>query len=375
MTKKLFYLVIAALAVRLLVVYFQYSGDIRNHIAWGQSVLSAGTIGFFSRHFSGFNDANYPPITILVFTLFRFLYQVSNSLLTWLNFQIKFFPSFLIPLSSTLNMQAVFLKLPAIFADLGIGILLYQMFAKKRTALLVSALYLLNPAIIYVSAVWGQIESIPLFFLLLSYYFLARVKSHYYLSHLAFVAALLSKQTALWLLPVFLILWFKQGSTRSLLKGLILQLIVFVLFYLPFTLSLNPFSLYLATLSGSSTLVSDQALNLWYFVFNGGRVEDSVIWLDFSVRLWSIILLGTIGASICLRLWKKFSLERAASSLFWISMIAFFLQTRVHERHLGPALVFLLTTNYQPKWKILFYFFLSAYYMYNLYLSLRLPFI
>lgn len=372
MTKKLFYLVITALIIRLIVIYFQYSGDIRNHLVWADSVLSSGTWGFYGRHFIGFNDANYPPAMILLFAFFRFLYQVVNNFLLWQNFNAKFLPSSLILFFASLNMQAVFLKLPSVLADLGIGILLYRIFAKKSHALLISALYLFNPAVIYVAAVWGQVESIPLFFLVLSYYFLPH---RFYFSHLAFALALLLKQTALWVLPVFLIIWFKQGGAKAILRGLTLQAIVFILLYLPFAWPSTAFSSYLSTLSGSSTLVSDQASNLWYFIVGSQRVEDSTLLLGLSFRLWSLLLLGASYGFICLNLWKKATLERVAGGLFWLSFFAFFLQTRVHERHLAPAVLFLLLTDHRSKYKILFYFLLSAYYMYNLYYSLRLPFL
>ncbi len=366
MTKKLIYLVLLALLIRLALVYFQFSGDIRNHLAWGESVINAGTFGFYGRHFSGFNDANYPPLTIFVFAIFRYLYQICNQFIIWQNFNLKFLPSFLIPLFASLNMQAAFMKIPAILADLGIGYLIFKLTKKKFFVFL----YLFNPAVIYVSTVWGQIESLPIFFLLLSFFFLPK---RYYLSHFAFVLAVLSKQTALWLLPVYLVVWYRRGGLKTLLRGLTLQAIVFVLFYFPFTLSLNPFSLYLATLAGSSTLASDQAFNFWYFLFSGRRIEDSTLLLGISVRLWSLVLLAISGLSVCFWLWKK--KITAASALFWISVVAFFWQTRVHERHLAPAIVFLLVTDYPKKWKILFYFLLSAYYMYNLFISLRLPFI
>jgi|CXWL01.1.fsa_nt_gi Gpi18-like mannosyltransferase len=372
MTKKILLLVLLALVIRLVVVYFQYSGDIRNHLVWAESILSFGTWGFYARHFPGFNDANYPPVMILLFTFFRFLYQIVNDLILWQNFNAKFLPSSWVPLFATLNMQAAFMKLPAIIADLGIGILLYRMFAKKGHALLISALYLFNPAVIYVAAVWGQVESIPLFFLVLSYYFLPR---RYYFSHLAFALALLSKQTALWVLPIFAIIWFKSSGLKPLLRGLTLQAIVFILLYLPFALPATAFSTYLSTLSGSSTLVSDQANNLWYFIVGGRRVEDSTLLLGLSFRLWSLLLLGASYGLVCLNLWKRATPQRAAKALFWLSLFAFFLQTRVHERHLAPALPFLLLTDWPNSKKIPVYLVLSTYHLINLYFSLRLPFL
>ena len=368
MKKSLLFLLLAALLVRLSLVYFQYSGDVKNHLIWGHSFLESGPFGFYGRHFPGFNDANYPPLAIYLFGFAVFINLVVLALFSYLNTLIAIFPSFLVPLFSSENMQAAFLKLPAILADIGIGYLIYKLTKKK----LFACLYLFNPAVIYVSAVWGQIESLPIFFLVLSLYL---VKKNYLASHAAFILAVLSKQTALWLLPVFLIIWAKQGNFKTLLRGLILEAVIFFLLYLPFALPPAAIASYLTTLSGSSTLVSDQAGNLWHWLFAGARVEDSLPFLGLTVRLWSLVFLTLSFLLICIRLWRNYSIKLATDSLFWFSLAAFFLQTRVHDRHLAPALPFLLLTSYSPKPKLFFYVALSVYHMINLYLSLGLPFL
>lgn len=368
MKPKFSTLIFLAIAVRLFFIFFQYSGDVKNHLVWADSVIKQGSFGLYQRHFPGFNDVNYPSLTISLFTLSRFAYNTAHSFILWQNFNFKLLPSISVRFIESENTAAGFMKLPAILADLGVGYLIFKLTKKKFFAFL----YLFNPAVIYVSSVWGQIESIPIFFLLLSFYLLPKRD---YFSHIAFVLAVLSKQTALWVLPVYLVIWAKHRGVKELLRGLTLQGIVFVLAYFPFTLSLDPFFLYLATLSGSSTLVSDQAMNLWHFVFQGARLADSIKLLGISVRIWSLGLLALSYLYICVRLWRRFSMGLAANSLFFLSLAAFFLQTRVHERHLAPALPFLLLTTFKPKTKLTLYAFLSAYHLFNLYTGLRLPFL
>jgi len=382
---KLKLLLFVAALVRLSIVYFQYSGDVGNHLAWGREALE-GILGFYSKTFLKVNHPNYPPLTIYLFAFSSWAYQAVNQLVISLNQSIKIFPSALVPLMETLNMQSVFLKLPAILADLGTGWLIYQLapVKKKSHKLLVSGLYLLNPAVIYISTVWGQIESIPIFFVLLSIYFTNQKqfvtlssfqsKIPYFLSHVFFVMAILSKQTALWLLPILLILWLKDKSLKTFLQGLFLQAIIFILLYLPFTLSLTePFRLYFQTLTGSSNLVSDAAWNLWYFIYPA-NTPDSILLLGLPVRFWSILSILFSTVIIALRFYQnKLTLYQ---SLFWLSLIAFFLQTRVHERHLFPALVFLLLINLKNKQTFYITFLiLTFYHMFNLYWSLNLPFI
>lgn len=368
----LIYLLLAGFLLRIVLVYFQYSGDIGNHLAWGRGALE-GTLGFFQRSFPGFNQPNYPPITIILFSLSAWYYQFMQALIISINQAIPLFPSKIVPLMETLNMQAAFMKLPAILSDLGIGWLIYKLAPVKNKShrLIASSLYLLNPAVIYISTVWGQIESIPIFFILLS---LSILKKNYYLSHVFFTLAILSKQTALWLLPIFLILWLKKYSLKSFLQGASLQVVVFILIYLPFTFNLlEPFKLYLQTLSGSSSLVSDAAWNLWHYLYPVSTPDSTTLLLHLSVRSSSILLLAFLIIFIIFKYSKnKLTLFQ---SLFWLSLVAFFFQTRVHERHLFPALVFYILAFKPSPTKIAGFITLTLYHLFNLYWSLGLPFI
>ncbi len=370
MNKKIIILLLLSLLLRLGLSSFQFSGDVKNHIAWGHSFLTSGPAGLYQRHFPGFNDANYPPVAIALFSASVFINEVVFAVLSFLNRTISLFPSFLIPLFSTENIQAAFLKLPSIIADLGIGYLIFRLAPKNKT--IFSFLYLFNPAVIYISTVWGQTESLPIFFLLLSYFLLPH---RYFLSHLSFTLAILSKQTALWVLPVFLILWWKEGKAKQFVSGLFAQLILFVLVYLPFTSPAGAFGSYLSTLTGSSNSITDQAFNLWYFIYGWTTKPDSLLLFGFPVRAWSLVLVGTSFIYLSYSFWKKYRLNRVPNYLFFLSLVAFFLQTRVHDRHLAPAIPILLLTTLGVRQKIPLYFTLSAFHLVNLYLALRLPFI
>jgi hypothetical protein len=131
---------------------------------------------------------------------------------------------------------------------------------------------------------------------------------------------------------------------------------------------------YLATLGGSSSGVSDAAWNFWYLLYPTGA-EDSVRLGLFSVRTISIFLLVLILIFFIYRLTKHYSLRTFLKYLFSWSLAVFFLQTRVHERHLAPALVFgLLAFTESPKWWIGFAG-LSLFHFLNLFLTLKIPFI
>jgi Gpi18-like mannosyltransferase len=374
MTKRrLILFLVLGLVIRLAIGYFQFSGDLKNHLVWGNSFLEA-PFGFFSRHFFGFNDPNYPPLAILLFAFSNLLYSICFSIINFLNQSFSVFPSFLVPLFSSENMQMLFLKLPGIFSDLGIAFVLYLFSRKLKITPLIFLIFLFNPAFIYTSTVWGQIEPVTSFFLILSLYQGIYGKQKY-LSLIVFALAVLTKQTALWLTPLFFCLWWKEIRPKYLFLGLFGALVTFFFFYLPFGLApWGAIKSYLATLSGSSTLVSDAAWNIWYFIFPG-RVEDSLLLGFLSVRTISIIILLASLVLIVKDTLIEYSHARLLRNLFFWSLLVFFIQTRVHERHLYFALLFLLLSPKITKVFWLEYLPLSVYHYLNLYQSLGLPFI
>lgn len=390
--RPIFLLLFLALFLRLILLFPQYSGDVKNHFVWGNALLQ-NPFGFYSTHFPGFNDANYPPLAIYLFAAANLFLGLIHILIDILNNLFSFFPSFLVPLFNRENMSYGFLKLPGILSDLGIGYLIYKFTLSRHSReggpmvpeegdpsllpLILSSLYLFNPAVIYLSSVWGQIEPITNFFLLLSLYLALQGKTDRVRSSsiIFFVLAALVKQTALWFFPFYLFIWLRQLPWRSFLAGMVVSVCLFFVAYLPF--GLTPFAAiqnYWSTLGGSSSGVSDAAWNFWFMLFPEGA-EDSVRLGFFSVRQISICLLVVLLSYFIFRLYKKYSRDTFLRYLFFWSLAVFFFQTRVHERHLAPALVFgILALVEDPFWWI-GYIGLSLFHFLNLFLTLRLPFI
>lgn len=362
---------IIGLILRLYLSYFQYSGDLKNHLVWGESALSS-PVGFFSLHFPGFNDPNYPPLAIMAFAVSIFLYQISVQAITFLNQTLTFFPSTLVPLFNSENMVFAYLKFFPILSDIGISLLIYKISNKiKHTPKYFYLLYLFNPAIIYTSSTWGQTESLTLFFVTLSLYLAIEKKT--FSSIISLALAALVKQTALWLAPFYLILWLRDKNKVLLLKSFVSGISVFFISYLPFgLLPLGAIKSYFSTLSGSSTIVSDAAWNIWYFIFPG-RVEDSLRIGFISVRQLSLVMLFASLSILIYQLIKRYTQDKLICSLFVWSLAAFFLQTRVHERHLAPALLFSLLIPLSINKKIPLVVVLTIFHLANLYQSLQLP--
>ena len=150
-------------------VYLPRSGlsnDIGAFTAWGIRLASIGPAAFYEEGY--FSD--YPPGYMYVLWV---LGTIGKSL------------------TPIVGQDATggLVKIPGIFADLGVAWLLFaicrrwsgQLLGRMRIhvapeslGLIAAAVYLFNPGTVFVSAVWGQIDSVGTFLLLATIYALAR---------------------------------------------------------------------------------------------------------------------------------------------------------------------------------------------------------
>ena len=207
-------LLLVGLVVRLLFINNEgFKTDVSTYTAWALGLSQHGFTSFYST--IGFAD--YPP------GYFYILAAVG-----------RFWHFFFAAHDRGFGLLRDFVKLPAIFADLGVGALLYAVvrrFAGAGFGLAAAALYVLNPATIYVSALWGQVDSISGGLALLALYALLRSEdssttlgagSHAGRAQtawivggwLAFAYSLLIKPQAAVLLPLFVAFAFVDPSRR-----------------------------------------------------------------------------------------------------------------------------------------------------------------
>jgi Gpi18-like mannosyltransferase len=107
------------------------------------------------------------------------------------------------------------LKLPPIAADLGSAVLLYLLVRKRNEewGLLAAAVYLVLPPVLLIGAIWGQVDSLLAFLVLLTIYFLAGNRP--VAAGLAFTAGFFVKPQIVAVLP-FVAFWlFRQTPPRS----------------------------------------------------------------------------------------------------------------------------------------------------------------
>src|SRR3989339_2110628 len=237
----LFFLFLLGLVIRLSIIFYDYSWDVNNHMVWAKDLLARGPQNFYETQSSNvfaWLTPNYPPLAIFIFVVMKLLNPLIHNIYWWLNLHISFVPSNIIFFLEKTVFLAALMKIPAILTDLGIAFLIF-LFAKKiipkdkKNQIIAVSLILFNPAFIFNSALWGQIDSIPIFFVLLSIYFLLYTKLSV-ISATMFTLALLVKPTALIFLPIYIILFIKKfGFKRSIMSLFIIN-IIFYFFFLPF---------------------------------------------------------------------------------------------------------------------------------------------
>jgi Gpi18-like mannosyltransferase len=322
-----------------------YSGDVKNHVVWAGSILSDGTVGFFDRTFPGFAYQNYPSLAMYFFAGSLGLYDLVNGSILNLN-NLSFFPSSLVPFFAWENIRVSFLKLPGFLPVLGISAVIY-FFAcsylkdKLSKKILLMALFAFNPAVIYLGAVWGQIDLLPLMFILWAYYFV--LKKKLFLSVLFSSFALLSKQTIIIFWLIYLILLYKQMDIKSVVKALIGNFLIFQLSYLPFGLTflIGPLELYKTNYTLVDSTTSINALNFWALFFGPEGADDRVKLFGISYQYLGYIIFGIFFISFLVRFIKsKITLKNFLMFLFMVTITYYLFLTRMHERYIIPAVVF-----------------------------------
>jgi len=162
------------------------------------------------------------PLWIFTLVIISYIY---NGLLFFINVGITpinqlpnlYNPYYDVPFITDILFNFI-VKFPMLLSDIGSTAVLYYLvkeYAGQSKAELIPSLYFLNPVLIWISAVWGQYESIIVFFTLLSIYYI--LKKKILLSSICLLTASLYKYYALIvIIPIFL--YLKKNDFYNLFK-------------------------------------------------------------------------------------------------------------------------------------------------------------
>lgn len=347
---------------------YGHSTDIKCFSAWGNRVLAEGPAKFYAEGYF----CDYPPGYLYILGAFSGI----SSLLGF----------------TPLNMEAtLILKLPAILADLGIAYMIYRLSRSlgrpARSSMVLMGLYLFNPVTIFISSVWGQIDSLLTLLLLGSAMLFmtglnvsrsakdlnpespastsANVNWRLIVAGALYGLAILIKPQASMFGPIFAlayicyIIYAKQYSTsmgRAFLTTVLAVLsacAVIIAFSLPFfgvdgVFSLGENSL-IAKYIGTATsynYATIEAFNFMGLIGGNWQSADNVVFLGITYAQLGTVFMILVGLTTAV--FYVINVERNRSLRFFILCLAFLmigfftLGHFMHERYLFPGLVLLL---------------------------------
>ncbi|MEX2185119.1 MAG: hypothetical protein WEC14_11795, partial [Chloroflexota bacterium] len=240
------------------------------------------------------------------------------------------------------------MKAPAAIADLGLAALIaVALRADKRLAVLAATGILVHPAVVDISAWWGQYESIFAFFGLAAV--MAATRRRNGLAAVLIAVALCTKPQAIpFLVPLAAWFW-AAGGARELVRTGLIGLGTLTVLWLPFIPAGGPIG-YLANLATYQTdifnILSLRAWNGWWLVqeaaVGGSFIADDVPFLGpLTLRHVGYAVTGLVSLWIAIRIIRD---PRPRTLILGVaaSVLVFFaFMTQMHERYAYAALIVL----------------------------------
>lgn len=338
-------LLLIALLMRLILLPLSFHSDLVTYGIWGRYAEEFGLRGFYDwLSFGTYARPDYPPLAMILFLVIRIIWQGLFAIFWKINVLISLFPSNFIPWFEDEGYRLL-MKLPSVFADIGIGALIFNLLKKKiglGKAKFTASLYLFNPAIIYLSATWGQLDAFVGFFALLATIQLLNKK--YYKSVFNFFLSIMTKATMAPASIILLIRSVKQKVKPRTVVNLTLFIAVLLTIVGYIFIDKDFFywtvNLYLGKIiKGAVTLpyINLNAFNFWGIVVGLERVVETTTFMGITLSMWG----WSIAAVFILAIIYKY----IKGADFFFTLLVFFysifmFMPRVHERYLYPVFLF-----------------------------------
>ncbi len=240
------------------------------------------------------------------------------------------------------------MKLPATIADLGLAALAACALRREpRWAAVAAAVILLHPAVIDVSAWWGQYESIYMLPALAAAVLAINGRNGWAAAGIA--VALMTKPQALPMLVPFAAWFWATGGWRGLAQATAIGAGVAVTLWLPFLAADGPVR-YLGNLAeyqgGIFAVLSLRAWNVWWLVqeaaAGGAFVVDSVPVLGpLTLRHVGLAVAGLLELVVGIAVIRSPRPQTLLLALVASVLVAFTFLTTMHERYAYGAVIFL----------------------------------
>lgn len=352
--------ILVALFLRLILSpYDGYPEDMILFKEWSRNTVSFGMGHIYDQSVrSDIMLPNYMP---------GYLYFLYFSGLIYKNF---ISPDFIIDSASL----TILLKINAIIFDLATALLIFYVLKKEFgfwAGYLGLILYAFNPAILILSGYWGQVDSIPTFFILLS--LILAVKNKFLGSWLFMVMAIFIKLQSIIFIPLILILNLikKKYYLFDLAKNMFFSLILIFLIISPFLIN-GTFPNFINTTFhsvGFYKYVSMNAFNIWWPLIKGDYRTVPDTEKLFNIIPYFYIGLFLFAVAYVFALITLFYQNNKFMTYLVASFVAFsffMLPTEIHERYLFPLFALLAMVIWKNRKLLFIYLTLSLTFFINL---------
>jgi Gpi18-like mannosyltransferase len=296
----------------------------------------------------------------------------------------------------------IFVKLPAILMDLVDGYLIFAIvrrFASLSWAFAAMALFVFNPAVIFISAYWGQVDSVAAGVTLAALLFIVNADRasrtvlalYVVLAWLALAYSILIKPPAIVIIPLLLAFPFatRDGAIRvarlratglGILAALVMSYDVAIAFHPALSPIVEFRWLYdrYAYASGVYAYSSVNAFNIYALVHHFWEPDTQLVpdWQLFDRHIglpqfvWGILLLLVAVGLVVSRYVQRREIVALLEGAMILSLGYFVLSTRMHERYIFNAVALAVPLVFYRRRYLYATFILSATLLGNLIYSL-----
>lgn len=314
-----------------------HGGDLGHWERWSQFMLSEGLANVYNYGLGVETEfpCNYPPIILYFYNIFAFIFNDAEAITEY----------------------AMYFKvIPLIFDFIG-AMLVFLLLRPFTKYWWIPLLLLLNPAYLYNSYLWGQMDSILTVFIAASLLFAIRKQAYW--ATFFFGLAIHTKFQAVVFIPVFCLAMIPLiRSWRLLLNLLLLGAATLILPLLPFLLSgtIDQWYTVMSGLVDQYRNVSLNAFNFWQFVHEGQDAlyakDYQPFWWGINYKTWGLALffissffaLLPLAFGVLKHLIRRDQAIQQLDKLVLLSAVLcilcfFFFNTQMHERYAHPALL------------------------------------
>jgi hypothetical protein len=301
------------------------TGDLDQFVLWVHGLAT----GPFGQAYD--QNVSFPPVMVYIWGLLAAIEPAFRTVTT----------------SADPAIRAI-MKAPASIADLALGCLVaWHLRATPRWAIVGGLAILLHPAVIDISAWWGQYESIYVLGAVVAY--VLAVRGHSLWAVAALAVAVMTKPQALPFLVPFGAWFLARDGWRGAAKAALVGALVTVALWLPFVAAggVQGYARNLSEYQGDLfAILSIRAWNLWWlvqqllaggqFVSDQGAILGPITLRHLGYGLALLAELAVFGLVYVARTPRALALGLAAAVL-----VAFCLLTTMHERYVFGVLAFL----------------------------------